>query len=48
MELLEVIVLCEAEFGIVFDSADDLSARAFNTLGTLTETIRAKQRARPS
>ena len=45
VELLEVMVACETEFGIAFDDAGDLSAGALNTLGTLTEAIRAKRAA---
>lgn len=42
VELLEVVVACETEFGIVFDETGDLASGTFDTLGTLTEMIRAK------
>lgn len=41
-ELLEVVVACEAEFGIVFDAARDLTREALETLGTLTALVRSK------
>lgn len=43
VELLEVVVACESEFAITFDAARDLTDGAFETLGTLTELIRAKR-----
>ena len=43
IELLEVLVACESEFGIVFDEARDLDAGSLETLGTLTALIRSKQ-----
>ena len=42
VELLEVVVTCEEEFGITFDATRDLAEDALSTLGTLTELIRAK------
>lgn len=42
IELVEVVIACENEFGILFDKAGDLEAGAFDTLGTLTELVRAK------
>jgi acyl carrier protein len=45
VELLEVAIACEVEFGIVFDDTRDLQSEAFNTLGTLAGLIRAKQSA---
>ena len=42
VELLEVVVTCEEEFGITFDATRDLADGALSTLGTLTELIRAK------
>ena len=46
IELLEVVVACESEFGIVFDEANDLQSGVFDTLGTLTDLIRVKRAAR--
>ena len=43
VELLEVVVACESEFDLTFDASADLTGRAFETLGTLTELIRAKR-----
>ena len=37
--LLEVIIACEAEFGITFDSDADLTARSLNNVGSLAELI---------
>jgi acyl carrier protein len=45
VELLEVVVACETEFGIVFDESGDLSGGALNTLGTLSAAIAAKRGA---
>jgi acyl carrier protein len=42
VELLEVVVGCEEELGIVFDATRDLTHETLETLGTLTEVIRAK------
>jgi acyl carrier protein len=43
VELLEVVVACESEFGITFEATTDLTDAAFETLGTLTALIRAKR-----
>ena len=42
VELLEVIVASEKEFGIVFDEAHDLDGEALATLGGLARVIRSK------
>lgn len=42
VELLEVIVACETEFGITFEPASDLLDDAFRTLGTLAAVIQTK------
>ena len=42
LELLEVIVACEAEFQITFEPARDLLGGALETLGTLAALIRSK------
>jgi acyl carrier protein len=43
VELLEVVVACEAEFEITFDATRDLTGAALETLGALTELLRSKQ-----
>ena len=43
VELLEVVVGCESEFGITFDATTDLTGETFETLGSLSALIRAKQ-----
>jgi acyl carrier protein len=42
VELLEVLIACEKEFGIVFDDRRDLEGGALDTLETLTALIRSK------
>ena len=42
VELLEVIVACETEFGITFEPASDLLDDALRTLGTLAAVIQTK------
>jgi acyl carrier protein len=42
IELLEVLIACEAEFGVVFDERRDLDDGTFETLGSLTRMIRTK------
>lgn len=42
IELLEVLIACETEFGIVFDQRSDLNDGTFETLGSLTAVIRTK------
>ncbi len=41
-EMLELIVACETEFGVVFDPAHDLTWEALTTVGSLAEVIREK------
>ena len=43
VELLEVVVGCECEFGITFDATRDFGGGAFETLGSLAELIRSKR-----
>ena len=43
IELLEVIVACEAEFGITFDAMRDLTGSALETLGSLADLVRSKR-----
>ena len=45
VELLDVLVACEEEFGIVFDEARELGEPALENIGTLAELIRSKHRA---
>jgi acyl carrier protein len=47
IDLLEVLVACELEFGVVLDDTSDVESGAFGTLGTLTELIRSRQSASP-
>ncbi len=42
LELLEVIVACEVEFGIIFEPAKDLLGDGLETLETLAALVRAK------
>ena len=42
MELLQVVVACEAEFGITFEPAEDLLGDGLETLGTLADVIRRR------
>jgi acyl carrier protein len=48
VELLEVVVACEEEFGITFDATRDLADGALATLGSLTALIRSKRARSPS
>jgi acyl carrier protein len=43
VELLEVLVACEGEFGIVFEESRDFDDGSLQTLGTLANLIRSKQ-----
>ncbi len=45
VELVEVLVACELEFGIVLDDAASVDEGAFGTLGSLAELIRSRQSA---
>jgi acyl carrier protein len=47
VELLQVVLGCEAEFGITFEPAQDLIGDGLKTVGTLAELIR-RRTARPS
>jgi len=38
--VLELILSCEAEFGITFDPRADLTEEALRTVGTLAESVR--------
>ena len=45
MELLQVVIACEAEFGITFEPAEDLLGDGLETLGTLADVIRRRSRS---
>jgi acyl carrier protein len=42
MELLQVVLACEAQFGITFKAAEDLVGDGLETLGTLAGVIRRR------
>jgi acyl carrier protein len=42
MELLQVILACEGQFGITFKPAEDLVGEGLETLGTLADVIRRR------
>ena len=42
VELLEVVIACENAFDIVFDAEQDVANHAFETLGSLADTVRRK------
>ncbi len=42
VDLLEVVLACEREFGIVFDSSRELSRHTVATVRSLTDLIGAK------
>ena len=44
MELLQVVIACEAQFGITFEPAEDLLGDGLETLGTLAGVIRRRSR----
>jgi acyl carrier protein len=44
MELLQVVIACEAQFGITFKPAEDLLGDGLETLGTLAGVIRRRSR----
>ena len=46
MELLQVVIACEAQFGITFKPAEDLLGDGLETLGTLAGVIRRRSRSR--
>jgi acyl carrier protein len=45
VELLQVVLGCEAEFGITFEPAQDLIGDGLKTVGTLAELIRRRTAA---
>ena len=42
MELLQVVLACEAQFGITFKPAEDLIGDGLETVGTLADVIRRR------
>jgi acyl carrier protein len=42
VELLEVLIACETEFGIAFHDTQDFESGALDTLGTFTHLVRSK------
>lgn len=42
MELLQVVLACETQFGITFKPAEDLIGDGLETLGTLADVIRRR------
>jgi acyl carrier protein len=42
VELLEVMLACEGELGMTFDSDPTATVHALQTLGTLTSAVRAR------
>jgi acyl carrier protein len=46
VELLEIVVACEQEFGILFDEARDFEGGSLDTLGSLAALVRTKRAAR--
>jgi acyl carrier protein len=42
MELLQVVLACEAQFGITFKPAEDLIGDGLETVGTLANVIRRR------
>ena len=43
VDLLEVIIACEAEFNVALDAAVDLTTRDLGTIGSLADLMRAKR-----
>jgi len=42
IDLLQVVLACEAQFGITFRPAEDLIGNGLETLGTLADVIRRR------
>ena len=42
VDLVELIVACEAEFSVTFEGETDLTEEALGTVGALTDLIRTK------
>jgi acyl carrier protein len=43
VDLMEVVVACEKEFGVIFEGETDLTREAMRTAGTLAALIESKQ-----
>ena len=43
IDLLQVVLACEAQFGITFEPAEDLIGNGLETLGTLADVIRRRR-----
>lgn len=43
VELLEVLIACEAAFGITFDERRDFGGDSLDTLGSLVDLVQAKR-----
>ena len=43
VSLVEIIVACEAEFSVEFDSEEDLTTAALESIGSLATVIERKQ-----
>jgi acyl carrier protein len=43
LAMVEIVMECEATFGIVLDAESDLTPEAFSTVRSLASVIRAKQ-----
>ena len=48
VELLEVVIACEEEFGIVFSESGDLDATQMDTIGSLADVIVKRVQGTPS
>jgi acyl carrier protein len=45
VEMLEVVLACEREFGIAFEESTDLTPQALETLGSLSDVVQARLEA---
>jgi acyl carrier protein len=48
VELLQVVLAAEGEFGIVFEPGEDLVGHGLTTLGTLADLVRRRSAAAPA
>jgi acyl carrier protein len=48
VELLEVVLACEQEFGIVFSESGDLDASPMQTIGSLVDVIVKRRQDAPA
>jgi acyl carrier protein len=42
VEMLEVILACEEQFGLTFEESRDITPETMRTLGTLAATVRSR------